>query len=151
MTWETAIVGALGLIASLVSFVGGKIFSQSENILDRKREAYKAFLRFCPAPNEAHDAERVNTTELQREIGILTVYASRDVLKFAAAYFTAFAEAQEKLVGVEIAGHPAFIKLMTDYNRMVWAMRNDAMMWSVFAPSRQGRDYRPSLDPSDFE
>ncbi len=88
---------------------------------------------------------------MQREIGILTLYASADALKFAGEYFRTFADAQEELVDVEIAGHPTFIKVMTAYNRMVWEMRADAMTWSVFAPNRKGRKYKPSMSPEDLE
>ncbi|WP_417267951.1 hypothetical protein [Celeribacter baekdonensis] len=151
MSFEGVIIALSGLALSVVSFVFGKIFSQSENILDRKREAYKAFLRFCPAPNEAHSEDMILHTDFQREIGILTVYASMDVLKFAGEYFNKFADAQETLVNVEEAGHPIFIDLMTSYNRMVWAMRNDAMTWSIFAPAKKARTYQPSLNPEDFK
>jgi hypothetical protein len=75
---------------------------------------------------------------MQREIGILTLYASADALKFPGEYFRTFAYAQEELVAVEIAGHPTFIKVTTAYNRMVWEMRADAMTWSVFAPNERG-------------
>lgn len=151
MSVATMVVALLGVVASVISFMFGKIFSQSENILDRKREAYGAFLRFCPAPNEAHSNNEMDATQFQREIGILTVYASPEVLKNSSSYFSSFAEAQEQLSGIQTAGHPAFIRVMTEYNRMVWAMRTDAMAWSIFAPNKKGREYRPSLNPKDFQ
>jgi hypothetical protein len=123
----------------------GKVFSQSEKILDRKREAYKDFLNFCPSPNEAHLDTEVDITEIQRKIGVLTLYASLESTQFAAKYFGDFASAQEVLRDIVDPGHPEFIKVVTSYNRMVWAMRNDAMTWSIFAPKKSAREYKPSI------
>ena len=139
-------IGGVGL--SALSFVFGRIFAQSENILDRKREAYSDFLKFCPAPNEAHFPDTIpDFGEMQRQIGTLTLYGSPDVCKFAGEYFEQFSKSNEILVEVELpeVGHPEFLKTMTSYNQMIWAMRNDAMTWSVFAPKKSARTYRPSI------
>ncbi|UWQ84090.1 hypothetical protein [Leisingera caerulea] len=87
----------------------------------------------------------MDAIEMQRQIGVLTLYGSQKALQFAGDYFGTFAEAQEELVGVDQAGHPEFLKVMTSYNRMVWEMRNDAMTWSVFAPPKASREYKPSF------
>lgn len=146
MSLDGFLIGAGALALSILSFLFGKVFSQSENILDKKRDAYRSFLRVCPAPNEAHFAEFELGAEMQREMGILSLYASPDAVKFAAQYFSAFADAQVTLIGIEEPGHPEFLRLMTSYNRMIWAMRNDAMTWSIFAPSRRSREYQPSIE-----
>jgi hypothetical protein len=143
---ESLLIGFGGLLLSAVTFALGKIFSQSENILDRKREIYASFLKLCPAPNEAHSEEFFDFQAMQREMGVLTIYGSPDALKFAADYFNQFAISQEILAGVEEAGHPEFFKVMTAYNRMVWAMRVDTMTWSVFAPTKNAREYKPSFN-----
>ena len=146
MSWETAQIGVLGVLVSALSFLLGKVFSQSEVVLDQKRQAYKDFLEFCPSPNEVHFEETVSPVELQRRVGVLTLYGSQKALLLAGKYFEDFADAQPGLIGKDIAGHPEFLKVMTSYNRMVWEMRNDAMTWSLFAPSRSNREYKPSVN-----
>lgn len=147
MWWADASVWFAGTAVSIISFLVGKSYKQSEQVIAEKRRVYESFLRVCPAPNEAHLDLDIFDTELQRYIGVLTVYASPEVTKFAGEYFAEFAEAQAVLCGVEKPGHPAFLKLMTHYNRMVWAMRNDALMWSFFAPTGKAKEYRPSIGP----
>ncbi|WP_417807264.1 hypothetical protein [Thioclava sp.] len=143
-----SLVGALIWIGStliaIVSFLLGKAFSQSEKVLDQKRKAYEDFLRVCPAPNEAHSEREPDIQEVQRAIGILSVYGSQDVLTNASEYFQLFASAQEILSSVTEAGHPEFMSLMTRYNRMILAMREDAMRWSAFAPNKKNREYKLS-------
>ncbi len=110
-----------------------------------KRDAYRDFLKTCPVPNDAHFEEVPNVTEVQKSIGLLSLYASADVTKFASEYFADFSEAQEVLINVTEVGHPRFLRLMAKYNKMVWAMRNDAMTWTVFAPGKNSKEYRPSF------
>jgi len=143
-----SIVGTLtwfgGLAIAILSFLLGKIFSQSEKVLDQKRKAYEAFLSVCPSPNEAHQEVDL-TIEFQRKLGILSIYGSAEVVTHAGKYLESFDVTQEQLVDVIEAGHPAFLKLMTDYNRMVWAMRTDAMSWSIFAPTKNARNFKSSI------
>ncbi|ASP20631.1 hypothetical protein ANTHELSMS3_01946 [Antarctobacter heliothermus] len=134
-------LGLGALLLSLVSFLSGKVFSQSEKVLDQKRKAYETFLRECPGPNEAHSSVDIMSTEFQRVTGLLTLYASNDALQYSSEYFLKFVEAQEELQGVSITGHPKFVEVMTYYNRMVWAMRRDVMAWSIFAPAKTSRAY----------
>ena len=134
-----------GTIVAAISFLLGKAFSQSEKVLDQKRKAYEDFLRVCPAPNEAHSPVDPDITLMQRAIGILSLYGSADAAKYAGEYFFDFAESQSLLRTVTEPGHPRFMQLMTKYNRMVWAMRVDAMTWSMFAPTKKAREYKPSV------
>ena len=134
----TAVIGAL-------CFLYGKAHGQSEKILDAKRKSYEDFLKFCPAPNEAHERDEPNSVDVQRSLGILSLYGSTDVLKYASEYFIVFAGAQQKLRDVAAPLHPEWRKVATSYNKMVWAMRVDATARSFFAPSRSAREYRPTL------
>jgi len=130
-----------GISVSIASFLFGKIFSQSENILEQKRRVYEQFILVCPSPQEAHSCDVVVSIELQRQIGILCIYGSPDVAKFAGDYFSEFGTAQEILIDVAEPGHPKFLELMTNYNRLIWAMRTDAMTWSLFAPAKSAKVY----------
>jgi hypothetical protein len=145
MTWSGSLLWLGGLLFTAVGFLIGKTFSQSEKILDQKRKCYEDFLRVCPAPNEAHGSEEPAATEMQRAVGLLSIYGSSDAIKFAGAYFAEFAKAQPILQSVSEAGHPKFLEQMSHYNRMIWAMRNDAMLWSAFAPARRAREYKASF------
>jgi len=147
--FEAFLLGLGGLLLSVLSFLVGKLFSQSEKILDHKREAYSSFLKLCPVPNEAHFADKQIDFAMMREIGVLSLYASPEATKLAAEYFDGFANAQEELVDVAEPGHPEYLKVMTKYNRMVWAMRNDVMTWSIFAPKKSAVEYKPSVFTGD--
>ncbi|MEP3034400.1 MAG: hypothetical protein ABJO67_08655, partial [Pseudoruegeria sp.] len=124
MSFTSLILGVGGILLSLATFLLGKIYAQTEIILDRKRDAYREFLSQCPCPNEAHTEVAQDYMGFQRNLGVLTIYGSKESLECAGKYFTEFASAQEVLIHVETAGHPAFIKLMTCYNKMIWEMRN---------------------------
>lgn len=132
-------LASLGLAP--IGFVFGKIFAQSEKILDHKRSVYEAFLERCPAPQEAHTETDFSDADFQRTLGLLTLYGSQDVLQFAGEYFDVFSDAQSTLIDVATPGHPKFIEVMSYYNRMVWAMRVDATTWSVFSPVKKARKY----------
>jgi len=138
------IAGVGSLVLAAVSFLLGKVFSQSERVLDQKREAYERFLAKCPAPNEAHCEREPDFMGLQRDIGVLSIYGSKEALIAAGEYFTVFASAQPVLTHVEEPGHPEFLRVMKSYNKMVWEMRKDALTWSVFAPSKKDQEYSPS-------
>ncbi len=139
-------VGAIwSLLISAFAYMIGRIFSQSERVLDQKRKSYEDFLRLCPGPNEAHSSEPMDIVQMQRALGVLSLYGSSDALEFASVYFTEWPKAQSKLVNVTAPGHPDFLELATHYNRMVWAMRKDAMTWSVFAPTKRNQEYKPTL------
>jgi hypothetical protein len=139
------LVWGVGVLFTIVGFLVGKIFSQTEQVIEQKRRVYEKFLEVCPAPNEAHTDRQFEAVDFQRQMGVLTLYASRDSLQFAAEYFQVFADAQSLLVNVHTPGHPKFIEVMTAYNRMVWSMRTDVMAWSSFAPRKRDREYRPSF------
>ncbi|SMC80675.1 hypothetical protein [Primorskyibacter flagellatus] len=130
------------LLLSALSFLFGKIFAQSERILDQKRKAYETFLTRCPAPDEAHTNVDLKSPEFQRSAGLLTLYSSPKVTLYAAEYFQKFEEAQPELVEISEPGHPRFIEVMSYYNRMVWEMRSDVMMWSIFAPTKHSKEYK---------
>lgn len=141
----SALVWLGGVVLTILSFLFGKAFSQSERVLDQKRKTYEQFLSLCPAPNEAHNPDLDIPEEFQRNIGILSVYSAPDVAKLAGVYLSEFAEAQEHLPGEAEPGHPIFLELMTHYNRMVWAMRVDALAWSFFASSKSAKNYDTPL------
>jgi hypothetical protein len=134
----TIFVGAL-------AFLFGRIFAQSERVLDQKRKVYEDFLRLCPAPNEAHCETEFDSIEMQRSIGLVSLYGSAEVATSAANYFKVFANGQELLTGVKEAGHPEFIIVMTAYNRMIWKMRTNVMAWSVFAPAKKQQKFNADI------
>ncbi|WP_375550940.1 hypothetical protein [Rhodophyticola porphyridii] len=151
MTLEALLISVGGLLVSALGFLFGRMFAQSERILDIKRDTYRSFLERCPAPNEAHFETTLSEAEVQREIGLMSIYASPEVIKFVGEYFAQFAQSQPLLLNVDQAGHPEFFKVMTSYNRMIWAMRHDALAWSAFAPDRRKREYKPSVPPNSGE
>jgi hypothetical protein len=106
---------------------------------------YEEFLRLCPAPNEAHSRTEFDSVELQRSVGLVSLYGSAEVAQSASNYFDAFAKGQEKLSEIEQAGHPDFVKVMSAYNAMIWSMRADVMAWSVFATSKKHRKFKANV------
>ncbi|MGS4983333.1 MULTISPECIES: hypothetical protein [Pseudosulfitobacter] len=90
ITFTGAVVWFGGTVLAGLGFLLGKAFSQSERILDQKRLAYEEFLRLCPAPNEAQFGEEMDVKQMQRSIGILTLYGSEEALKFASKLFRGF-------------------------------------------------------------
>ena len=121
-----------GAVVSIVAFLVGKAYSQSEKVLDQKRLVYQQFLLQCPSPNETHFADFELSIELQRYIGVVSIYGSPDVAARTGEYFAKFDESSEVLREIDEPGHPAFLDLMRAYNDMVYAMRVDVMSWSFF-------------------
>ncbi len=151
MEFSAAYVWLGGVLVSIFTFFLGKSYTQTENVIAEKRRVYAEFIKVCPGPNEAHSEVDLISVELQRFLGILTIYGSPDVIKFAGEYFNQFSIAQPELQGIEHAGHTAFLKLMTCYNRMIWEMRKDALMWSFFAPTGESKVYKPSIGPDKVD
>lgn len=133
MLWAT------GLLVSILSFLLGRVFSQSERVIEQKKTAYENFLNDCPAPNEAYGdlEEIVGQKSFQRGLGVLSLYASPEALLAAQNYFEKLAAAAEILKPDSEALDPAFREVYKAYNSMLFEMRRDALVWSVFRLPRQ--------------
>ena len=76
--------GLLTAAGSIVSFLLGRIYSQSEIILSEKRRVYEEFLEACPRPNQAYydfsDEELGRLNEkLEVAMAKMSLYASTEV------------------------------------------------------------------------
>ncbi|MBC7137313.1 MAG: hypothetical protein H5U17_00985 [Defluviimonas sp.] len=131
MWWFAGIVGTV--FVSAVSFVLGRVFSQSEAVLAEKRRFYEAFLRVCPHANDAYSDNATATWERIREVqAVLAMYAPYQVMLALSLYQQAFAEADAVLTDNSPQLHPAFKKAAKAQNDLILEMRRDALSWSAF-------------------
>jgi len=126
-----------GLVLTVLGFILGRVFSQSEAILAEKRRVYEQFLIDGPNPNETYDElseELVNQRNLrfQNIYGPMLFYASPSVARALSAFWEAFYLADEKLSPSSPALHSDFKKVAKAHNDLILEMRRDAFGWSVF-------------------
>ena len=137
-----------GLVLTVLGFLFGRIFNQSELILSDKRRVYEDFLKKCPAPDEAYldwsdESEGHPMNRLQEIKAPLLLYASPSVALAVGEYIQAFGEADVTLSPNSEPLHPAFKRAAQAQNDVILEMRRDAFAWSAFAhraPTRLPRD-----------
>jgi hypothetical protein len=125
-----------GLILTVVGFIFGRVFNQSEQILSDKRRAYEAFLDACPAPNDAYGnwgAEKGAVRDLEKARGRISLYGSQNVMLAVRRYLEIFSEVNPILAKESVPLHPMFLKLAQAQNDVILEMRRDALAWSAFA------------------
>jgi hypothetical protein len=126
-----------GLIISMVSFVLGRVFAQSETILSEKRRVYEEFLRACPKPNDSYttfDQDQTDSRfdQMMGVYAVLMFYAAPSVAHAIKHYLGAFAEADQQLNPESAALHPSYQRLAMAHNDIILEMRRDALGWSMF-------------------
>jgi len=136
MLWFFGAIG--GLLISALSFLMGRMFAQSEAILDEKRRIYEEFLRACPKPNDAYAAAAEGNSDARFERmgevqSVLALYAAPNVALAVKHYFEAFGEADGLLTETSPPRHPAFLKAAKAHNDLILEMRRDALSWSAFS------------------
>ena len=124
-------------MVAVLSFVFGRVFSQSEAILTDKRRVYEEFLRNCPDPNEAYEDDTsesvaLRMVRLKATKGPLIMYASPSVLLALSRYLELFEHASEELNSSSVALHPTFKALAKAQNDLILEMRRDSFAWSAF-------------------
>jgi hypothetical protein len=126
-----------GLVLTILGFIFGRIFSQSEAILADKRRVYEEFLRNCPDPNEAYEDDTPASVALRIERlkatkGPLIMYASPTVVLALGHYLQLFEHASGELNSSSAALHPTFKTLAKAQNDLILEMRRDGFAWSAF-------------------
>ncbi|WP_342078005.1 hypothetical protein [Yoonia sp. SS1-5] len=148
-----SIVG--GLLLSGLTFVIGKMLSQSEKVIEQKKEVYREFLAICPTANDAATTE---SAELERKIseivfpaiGLLSIYASHDVLMRCKTYFDTLDIASKSGQSGDFGSAPKFADAAHAYNLMLYDMRRDVMAWTLFSLKKQPRDgFASPLNPKN--
>jgi hypothetical protein len=133
-----------GVILTVLGFVFGKVFNQSESILAEKRRVYEEFLRKCPSPGdvflklspEGIEEQGLQIAELKAP---LLLYASQNVILAISEYLNTLASAQAVLTTNSDRMHPAFKKAAKAQNDIILEMRRDALAWSAFAYTGKSR------------
>ena len=143
-----------GIVLTILGFLVGRVFSQSETILADKRRVYEEFLRNCPVPNDAYEnwapsLESERLRKLHDVHGPFTLYASPTVTQALARYLDAFAEADRELSEESLPLHPKFKVAAKAHNDLILEMRRDVLAWSVFA--YRGKSRLPSNAVGDGE
>ena len=95
----TAMLLTLGTLAlSIVSFVLGRIYAESERILAEKRRVYERFLLALPAPMAAYDdvPDEANLlAQAQELMPAFLLYASGGAAQAVTVYYNKFQRASE--------------------------------------------------------
>ena len=135
-----------GIVVSILSFLLGKVFSQSEKILEHKKAVYERFLMNCPTPNDTYGMDEGSALEtygdFNRLVGLLSIYASEEVLLAARDYLQKWAEASEILTVDSPALVEEFKTVAAGYNRMVLEMRRDVLR-SRLSTKQSGHPAKP--------
>jgi len=129
-----------GVLLSVFGFWLGKIVSQSERAIEQKKAVFEKFLLSCPTANDAYrlTPEQLETElgiTVEKQLGLLALYAGPKVLSACANYIFALTAASEALDQNSEPMAAEFQKAAKCYNRMIFEMRRDALGWSVFGVS----------------
>ena len=127
-----------GIVLTVLGFLLGRVFNQSETILADKRRVYEEFLRNCPVPNDAYknwtpSLESDRLRKLHDVHGPFSLYASPTVAQALVIYMGVFAEADHELSEDSLPLHPKFKVAAKAHNDLILEMRRDVLAWSVFA------------------
>ncbi|SDX19105.1 hypothetical protein [Litoreibacter albidus] len=137
-----AIIGSL--ILATISFLLGKIFSESEKILAEKRSAYIDFLNVLPPTNDAYlnnsEEDFIQMMRPSEEMSPrLLFYADTNVVFAWKALIEAYGSAQSNLNPSSPALAAEYKALARAQNDLVLEMRRDAFRWSIFNYSGKSR------------
>ena len=125
-----------GFVLTILGFVFGRVFSQSEAILGDKRRVYEEFLRNCPEPNEAYEDDTIQSvaermTRLKATKGPLLMYASPNVALALGRYLGIFDRVSQELNSSSPA-LPSYKVLAKAQDDLILEMRRDSFAWSAF-------------------
>ena len=115
------------------SFVAGRLFVQSENIISKKREVYQAYLDKCLTAHDAYkqgSQDEIDFDDLKPS-GDFFLYASQEVIVLVGLHVDSLNEAFDQIDNDTDALHPAFKTSITKYNSVLAAMRRDVLAWSI--------------------
>ena len=127
-----------GIALTILGFLFGKVFSQSEVILSDKRRIYEEFLRICPQPSDGlgDDAEELlggRIAKLNEHKGPLLIYASPDVIIALSEYLKSLSSLLDTK-HTDARTIADIQRLATQaQNSLIIEMRRDVLSWSVFA------------------
>ncbi|MDB6452463.1 hypothetical protein [Falsirhodobacter sp. 20TX0035] len=135
MLWTLGAIG--GLSISAISFVAGRVFSQSEAILADKRRVYEKFLVSCPVPNDVYlledDPERLKRMKnFQDAYQTMLLYAAPSVVIAVSIYLEKFAAADAAISPNTAPLHTSFKSASVAHNDVILEMRRDGLAWSAF-------------------
>lgn len=139
-----AALGLGGLFLAALSFLFGRMFSQSEAVLAEKRRIYEEFLVVCPHPNWAYqewtpDRESELAELMQSNYGKLCLYASSDVMFALQRYLELLLKADTALGPTSAPGALEYKASAKAHNDLILEMRRDALSWSMFGYSGKSR------------
>ncbi len=127
-----------GLLLTILGFIFGKIFSQSETILSDKRRVYEEFLRNCPQPDDvvgenAKEIVESRVVKLKELKGPLMIYAAPLVMIALSEYLNVISTLITQFE--EGGAHNADLQRLATraQNSLIIEMRRDSLAWSVFA------------------
>jgi hypothetical protein len=127
-----------GIVLTVLGFILGRVFSQSETILSEKRRIYEEFLRNSPSAQDAYGAAESGLMgeklEKLRDLqGPLSLYASPNVMLALSLYLQRLDAAASELRADSPALHPLFKAAAKAHNDLILEMRRDALALSAFA------------------
>jgi hypothetical protein len=129
-----------GLLPTILGFIFGRVFSQSEAILADKHRVYEEFLRVCYVPNDAYEEiaeERIAAFKAIQ--GPFLLYAAQHTTLALNHYLIKFDKAQQVLPHEERPLHPVYVELAKAHNDLILEMRRDGVAFSAFAYTGKSR------------
>ncbi|MFT5798415.1 MAG: hypothetical protein ACI84R_002482 [Candidatus Azotimanducaceae bacterium] len=126
-------IGLGGLVLAAITFVAGRLFVQSENIILKKREVYEEYLDKCITAHDAYKQNPNNEIDLEHIApkGDFFLYASQEVIILVGRHIDSLGDAFSKIDDQTAPLDPTFQKSITKYNAVLKAMRYDVLGWSI--------------------
>ena len=114
------------------SFVAGRVFLQSEQVIQKKKELYQEYLDNCITAHDAYKQDSATNLDLDAIApkGDFFLYASQEVIVLAGKHVQSLEQAFESIDDETEALHPHFKASVRIYNRMLIEMRRDVLGWS---------------------
>ena len=132
------VLSAIGTaIIAILSYIMGRVFSQSEAILSEKRRVYELFLTEGPVPNDifqgiSDKSDDMLQSRMKATFGPLLLFGSPLVIESARLYIDAFNSA---VLEPDLGGDRRLAKrdeVNKAHNDLILAMQKDALGWSAF-------------------
>ncbi|WP_092780180.1 hypothetical protein [Jannaschia pohangensis] len=147
----SALVSVGAILISILSFLFGRIFAQSETILAEKRKVYASFLDSFPTAQTVYEhwtpeVEMTRKAAIDRAMPKLQIYCAPSVAFAVQAYLEKFQKADEALGPDSPALDPLYLEVARAYNDIILEMRRDVLAWSVFAYNGKTRVNAPEIE-----
>ncbi|MCF7698710.1 hypothetical protein [Loktanella sp. M215] len=133
-----------GLVLTIIGFIFGRVFNQSEIILAEKRRTYEALLNNYPKPIEVYlidsDDQAIERREKMSSVhGAFLLFAAPKVAQATAIYLNIYEDVDRKLGPDSAVLHPEYKRVSQAHTDLILEMRRDCLAWSAFGYNGKSR------------